>query len=263
MNQILTYIKRDGIKIFSRKILFKILVFLRLNRFLKIKLYGKYFALEDTDLTYQLFANKKYKDSEYAIYKKYITPEMVCVDVGANIGLMTLMFLGLAESGIVHSFEPSERMYKILKKNLGLNSIKNCITYNVALGRAEGNAKFDETVTDDTTFRMSATGSKSVVQKRLDTIFTDTAVIDFMKIDVEGYEMEVLLGGVETLKKTKLLFIEFITDNQESTEHSPAELIELLNKNFSVYALNSDLREVPFVYSKNQTYQTDLLCRLR
>jgi FkbM family methyltransferase len=262
MKQIISYLKRDGLSIFSRKILFKTLTALHLNSFFRIDIYNQYILLENTDLTYQLFANKKYKDREYEIYKKYITSEMVCVDVGANIGLMTLMFSQMAPSGVIHSFEPSLKLYTVLSKNIQANKLKNCILYKMALGDTDSVVRFDETVADDTTFKMSVYGNTDVEQKRLDTVFKDVQRIDFMKIDVEGYELEVLLGGTETLRKTKLLFIEFISDNQKNTNHSEKLLIETLEKYFTIYTLDDDLHEVPFVYSGEATYQTDLLCRL-
>jgi FkbM family methyltransferase len=246
-----------------KKITFKIICLLRINIFLHMTRYGSSFYLENTDLTYQIFANKAYKSWEYSIYKKYIRDGMTCVDVGANMGLMTVFMAKLAPNGAIFSFEPSQRFYKILNKNLKLNKIHNCTTYNTALGDTESVVHFDEDKSDDTTFKIDPSGKTYVQQLTLDSFFKNQSCIDFMKIDVEGYELEVLRGGTETLSKTKILFIEFISENQSSSGHIGNEMIAMLSENFTLYTLTSTGEEVLFDFDTSKTYQTDLLCKLK
>jgi FkbM family methyltransferase len=137
------------------------------------------------------------------------------VDVGANIG-----FLSLASSkivginGAVKSFEPVIDTYKILKKNVLINQISTIELFHCALGsRVE-----EVTIYPEKSNRggasilnhISKNGEKVNVRRLDDFNFIK---VNMIKIDVEGYEFEVLKGSEQTIKKHKpVLIIEYSID---------------------------------------------------
>ena len=71
--------------------------------------------------------------------------------------------------------------------------------------------------------------------KQLDRVFVKQKIIDLIKIDVEGYEEKVITGGLKTLKKTKVILIEYHKDDLY-LNYNPKEIHEkLINLNFRLY----------------------------
>ncbi|MEM7210554.1 MAG: FkbM family methyltransferase [Pseudomonadota bacterium] len=123
-------------------------------------------------------------------------------DIGANIGNHAV-FMGLI-AGIpeVTCFEPQRYVFGLLQKNLAVNGLEHFKTINSAVGSRVGGADMvlhRNTSFHGTAYRESTDGEFPVTT--LDESFPDG--IDFIKIDVEGMQMEVLGGAVETLKAHK------------------------------------------------------------
>ncbi|MEL7471048.1 MAG: FkbM family methyltransferase [Pseudomonadota bacterium] len=124
------------------------------------------------------------------------------VDVGANIGNHSV-YMGLI-AGIedITCFEPQRYVYRLLKRNLEANGLDRIKAVNAAVGSRVGGADMvlhRNTSFHGTAYRESTEGEVPVTT--LDESFPDE--VDFIKIDVEGMQMSVLEGAVETLKKSK------------------------------------------------------------
>lgn len=251
--------KRDGVSVASKKVLFKAMSTLKVGSFLTMERDGLKLGLFPTDLTYQLFANKNYKTKEHAFYKQFLQEHSVAIDVGANIGTISLTMARIAHQGKVLSFEPSKKFFEILKKNIALNKKEAVVTsYNIALGKEDGYLGFDEQKKDDTTFSFNEASLYKVKVSRLDSFTKDLASIDLLKIDVEGYEEDVLLGTTETLKKTKVVIVEFITHNLAASNKNGKEVINLLSSHFDLFYYKNEER-LPFVFQENKTYEVDIV----
>jgi FkbM family methyltransferase len=132
------------------------------------------------------------------------------VDIGANIGNHSRYFLEYLDSSFIYSFEPDSNNFEFLKSNV--NSSKS-ILHNIALGNEDkevGLLNFNDyncgqrVVVDGSGFRMM----------RLDDFsFKDIGLI---KIDVEGYEVEVLRGGELTIKNHRPVI--FMERNKEASD---------------------------------------------
>jgi FkbM family methyltransferase len=153
-------------------------------------------------LTYSIFANRKTRRGDLDIIKKYTPHGGTMIDVGGNIGSVTIpLAQHVGSDGTVHVFEPSPKFFKIICKNIALNSFSDRATaHQVALGAKADTVFLNELGPDDTTNHIAATGTK-VPQATLDSHTTKLTHIDFLKIDVEGYELEVLKGATQTLQK--------------------------------------------------------------
>ena len=140
------------------------------------------------------------------------------IDVGAHIGFYTVAFSNCFD--VVTSFEPSKFQYGFLKRNIEINSLSQCKALPVALGRRPSRAKMTVTGRTGGTNTLMELGPDfdamdqyEVQVARLDDYrFSD---VSFMKIDVEGWELEVLAGAIKTLKSSRPMILIEIWDDSE------------------------------------------------
>jgi FkbM family methyltransferase len=126
------------------------------------------------------------------------------IDIGAWCGTWSLSVGPLAKNII--AFEPDELHFQCLQKN----KLSNMTCYNVALGNKERQVGLSK---DLFTQAKHITDTGTIQMQILDSYnFTDA---DFIKIDVEGYEMEVLKGAANTLQECKYLMIELNNNSKK------------------------------------------------
>lgn len=182
-----------------------------------IKLYLPYYDKDMLSLT--IIKNNTFHENNVLnqlafAYLKKIKHRIKVVDVGANIGNHTIFFSKVCGADVV-SFEPQKNCFETLKLNCELNSV-NCECFNVAIG--EDNRKvsidqFDSLNLGGNSFSYSDTcDDDNIVCRSLDSFSFE--YIDLIKIDVEGFEIEVLKNSINTIKRHKpLIFIEVFPDN--------------------------------------------------
>lgn len=135
----------------------------------------------------------------------FLRKEDTFFDIGANVGSYTLLAAGVVGCRTV-SFEPSPITYEILTKNIQLNHLESLAhVHNAAIGSTNGHLFFTEN--EDTTNHVilqteDFEAYKKVPVKTLDEFHEFAPSI--LKIDVEGFETEVLLGGRLILSDPKL-----------------------------------------------------------
>jgi FkbM family methyltransferase len=147
-------------------------------------------------------------------FARYLRPGDVVVDVGANIGTLSLAASrSVATAGRVISAEPHPRTYRFLCGNLRLNGVRNVTARNMALGRAPGTVRFSDAWSDDQN-RVVADGAGVVVEmSTLDVLLAAQQRIHLLKIDVEGYEKMVLEGAGAVLGRTDTVYFESFRGN--------------------------------------------------
>jgi len=169
--------------------------------------------------------------------KNIITKGMNILEVGANIGYYALLETSLAgKDGHLYAMEPSPYNFDLLTKNLELNGLKNYDLYKIAAGSQEGKAKFLLSGRSNlSTFieREDLTGEEVDVDViKLDNFLNDKKV-DFIRMDVEGYELEILKGAevaLSTGNKPKYFFIEVHSELLHKKNSSAREVLEFLGK---------------------------------
>lgn len=158
---------------------------------------------------HDLYYKGTYEKGTLDFIKNYLKGEGNFLDIGANIGYMTIYGANLlAGKGKVHAVEANPDTQMILERNISHNNLTNVVIHPYGLGATSstlllykdtisqnrGAASFDES---------AVVGDKSktveVEVKMLDKIMIDDK-IKLIKIDVEGWELEVLKGGTEFLK---------------------------------------------------------------
>ena len=190
-----------------------------------------------------------YEPIETDIVKSNVKKNDIVVDVGANIGLHTLnMARIVGNTGQVFAFEPDPSNFEILKKNVKINNYKNIILEQKAVGDKHGRTTLYQSDHPGKHRIFPQTEqAKSQVQvelTNLDNYFDSdmTNKINFIKIDVEGLEFNVLKGMKNILKnskKIKILF-EFMPENTMEVGFTPIELLNYLTSNdFKLYCLST------------------------
>ncbi len=174
----------------------------------------------------------------------------VVFDIGANIGETTLNFVNhISENGIIHSFEPDENCYKKLLHNISINNFSNIRTNNFGLGNEEGAYYLaSDTHNNKGGNRVLVDSNKpdNIYIKRMDDYVKSEHItnIDLIKIDVEGFEFNVLKGAEKTIVEFRpTLFIELNDNNLKEQKSSARELILFLEKYYSIIkdALTNEL----------------------
>ena len=174
-----------------------------------------------TKLEYKLLTNPDLYDLEnFYVISHLVNDEDICFDIGANIGIYSLVLSDLVGlKGSIHSFEPVEHIRQKLLLNLTLNRAKNILVNDFALGDTSG--EFPMFQVKDGEFRQgtstlisnnnieemgeSCFKKQQVIVKTVDeyVVEKDLTRLDFIKIDVEGFEKNVIQGGRNVIKKFK------------------------------------------------------------
>lgn len=150
---------------------------------------------------------------------KYL--DKICLfDVGANIGNYTILLKKIfGARAQIHSFEPSHKTYQKLQSNLGNMSGVNL--YNFGLGNQDGQLTLFSNADESGLasvykrkldhFNIHLSQEEKIQMKTLDAFCAEQKItrINFLKLDVEGHEMQVLQGGQNMIKAGAIDFIQF------------------------------------------------------
>jgi FkbM family methyltransferase len=139
---------------------------------------------------------------EMLAWRRVLGPGDIFIDVGSNIGTYTIW---AAEQGAdVIALEPAQDTFELLKGNIALNGYR-VEAIQAAAGAASGTARF--TSGRDCGNRLDPAGSVEVPVVTLDAIIGDRTVAG-LKIDVEGFELDVLLGCGRALSEQRIMLIQ-------------------------------------------------------
>jgi len=202
---------------------------------------------------------------------------MSIIDIGANIGYFTLLAAGIVGvTGNVYAFEPEPQNYSLLARNVRLNGFTNVRLYQKAVSRCSGkmNLNLGSQSGTHSLFSVKETTSKTIMIDLigLDEIFIGTNNrIDVIKVDVQGAEMDVLMGMQNIIKGNRhlRLFTEFEPDLAHSGFSLKEYWIRLIESGFKyIYLINEQEQRLElsdFQYSVNfctekQVASVNLLC---
>jgi FkbM family methyltransferase len=143
------------------------------------------------------------------------------LDIGANIGVYSIIFSKLIDNtNKIYAFEPQEKIYNCLVNNIYNNECTNVLPFNLALSNINTtylmNADYSHK-DNFGAFRICSEGTLSINSKIGDEL--ELTNVGFIKIDVEGHELEVLHGLSNTIKRDlPLLSIEIHESSPTSNE---------------------------------------------
>jgi FkbM family methyltransferase len=170
-----------------------------------------------------------YEHKKRLVFEKTIRRNSILFDIGAHVGYYTLLSsLLVGEGGKVYSFEPLSRNLKFLHAHLRLNGIQNVEVIEAAVGDQDGVSLFKE---GDTSAKGSLRpdGTIGVKTLSLDSCIAKGSLPspDFMKIDVEGGEMDVLRGARRCLSDARPTI--FLATHGKEIHRNCCELLSSFN----------------------------------
>lgn len=183
--------------------------------------YGKMMVHKlDRYLSKSFIEYGEFSEGEVEVFKQIITKDHVVIDCGANIGAHTVLFSQLAKT--VYAFEPQRNIFHILCGNVALNELYNVNCYNIACGDG-GEVPYQDI--DMGQINNMGAGSLLDIQsdKTIPTLRLDIPC-HFLKIDVEGMELQVLQGAQAMIRECHpVIYLE--NDRPDKSK----QLIEFIN----------------------------------
>ncbi|MFA5136543.1 MAG: FkbM family methyltransferase [Patescibacteria group bacterium] len=164
--------------------------------------------------------SKLFDYSEMTYLLKKLKPEDTFIDVGANIGVYTLLASSVITKGMIHAFEPYGQSQKRLLENLRLNDIANVQVVEKIVSDKTGYEYLGIEKESEINHIIYSHDDKKI---KISSITLDDYIfrnkinkISILKIDVEGAEMKVLKGGEESIRKGKIkkILLELNRNNQ-------------------------------------------------
>jgi FkbM family methyltransferase len=172
------------------------------------------------DLSLCLYAGGSFEPNEFTFLRAVLEPGMVLFDGGANDGLYSLYAARrVTPSGVVLAAEPSTREFGRLQANIAVNAVANIRELKVALGGqsgsatlaiAEGGHEGQNTIGSHVSNPTVRTAAHETVElQTIDAIVDEQGLkrLDFVKLDVEGSEVEALNGAVKTISRFQPLML--------------------------------------------------------
>ncbi|MBC7485284.1 MAG: FkbM family methyltransferase [Cytophagaceae bacterium] len=197
-------------------------------------------------IDWNVFFFGQYEKETNDLLFEYIKPGQVILEAGANNGTETVLLSRLVgPNGKVLAFEPVEHIYQTLQLNLSINHCTNVQTEQKALGESDGQlhfnvlsedfcnqgmaSKYDETSADAKVLVQQTSIDSWVVKNNIRTV-------DFIKMDIQGAEIELLKGAKHTIEKSKPLIFTEATEDFLSIEKLFDALTDL---GYAVYFISS------------------------
>ena len=185
--------------------------------------------------------NRIYETVETSLVKQSVKPEMVIIDIGANIGYFTTLFSKLAYKGKVIAFEPDMTNFKILEKNCRVNKCTNVQLFNNAVGSETCTRRLYISSENHGDHRLYPVDdqreSVEVETIDIDSHLKSEEAIDFIKMDIQGFEMEALLGMKQTISiYFPTLLLELWPSALLKNKTNPLDLMNyLIDLQYSIY----------------------------
>jgi FkbM family methyltransferase len=191
---------------------------------------------------------KSFDPIELTLIRKIINQSFTVLDIGANIGWSSASFSKMNPKVVVHAFEPIPYTFDYLKRHVALNQCDNVQLNNFALSDSEGSAEFywgqDETGSSSMK-NIQERSHAQIVKCKLKTLDSYCKLhnleVDFIKCDVEGAELSVFKGALDTLKTSKpVIFTEMLRKWSAKFGYHPNDIIDLLRPlGYQAYAFES------------------------
>ena len=179
---------------------------------------------------------------EMAVWQERLSPGDLFLDVGANVGTYTVFAASLGAT--VVAFEPAHDTVELLRENVALNGYDDVEVVEAAAGAAASTVQFTSGL--DSVNRVDDHGGASVTMVTLDSIIGDRTVAG-MKVDVEGFEIDVLRGASRALAdhRIELMQLEWNDASVEAVGSDRAPVAELLaSHGYALYRPDADGRLV-------------------
>lgn len=203
---------------------------------------ARYVGRLDSFLDWCVYFYGAFEKQELYLLRDLLTgqPGAVFVDVGANVGQHTLFMA--AHCATVHAFEPLESVRRRLEQKIQSNGCRNVVVHDVALGAADEKRMFfapQGANTGTGSFLRSRAVDNNAPAGALRIVEGDRYLagvgvgrVDLLKIDVEGFEIEVLKGLAGTLRRSRPHVLVEVSEETWSTLGRPERLLSFFPEGY-------------------------------
>jgi len=177
-----------------------------------LKIFRRTFEISgDDDYLYEI--GEEFEPDTVSLLRLLCGEDSRVLDIGANIGMTAIALAQICPRGQIAAIEPIPRTFQYLQQNASRAGAHNLKLFNFALGSVDGSVLMQghpsnfscSFVADNYTIPAPDHFARQVSVKRLDDIFSELSLdrLDVMKVDVEGFELEVFAGAREILNTYK------------------------------------------------------------
>jgi len=169
---------------------------------------------DDPGIGTQLLRRASREPEQKYLIESTLRPGMVALDLGANVGYYTVMMAKLVgANGHIHAVEPFPENFRLLAENVRRNGLGNVSVENIAIGTEDGEAQLqiarksnwhslhvprpNPSVPWQAKYARPMVGSISVQTRSLPTYLSNKGPIDLLRMDLEGYEVEILTSVLQ------------------------------------------------------------------
>ena len=176
----------------------------------------KFYILDNCIISNYIKNNQIWEEHMHNIFKQYVNKDSIVIECGCHIGTHAIPLASLCKT--FYGFEPMPNTYNILNKNMKLNNITNSIIFKKGVADKEGISHYcwiPENNPGGSGLNNNPMGKPNWISLTNQNIEVELTTIDllqldkldFMKIDVEGYETLVINGAINTIQKCKPVII--------------------------------------------------------
>ncbi len=180
------------------------------------------------------------------------------IDCGANIGLATIYLKKKFPNAEIIAFEPDPKIFTVLEKNIKSSNTSESVTcIQACLTKTEGNVTFYSDGADGGSMSTPKNDSTSINVRALRLKNFIDKPVDFLKIDIEGAEHEVLVDTIDKLHLVKNIFVEYhsFTDSEQKFD----DILKILRlTGFRYYIEHIGIRSEKPYFSRNSDHNMDL-----
>lgn len=230
------------------------------------------------DIGHEIYYYGEYEPKTLWFLKNFIIEGDVFLDIGAYIGdISCIASKYVGKKGIVYAFEPVPHHYKTFLNNINLNNINNIIIYNIALSDKKGKSYIYIRDIDNR-------GADSLVQTNkdiktnilveidtIDSLLKSKKILipDILKIDVEGFELNVLKGSYKLLKEYAPILIVEYNEYIPQKEGKPKDILSYIKNihDYKIYIIKpyklNQFKLIPIMNDYNIPKYCNIYCLLQ
>ncbi len=211
-----------------------------------------------------LWTHEEKEKDEEVFLESFLKAGDTFIDCGAHIGTLTITASKLVgDKGKVYSYEAHPRTFTYLERNVKENHCSNVILKNIAIGGSSGIVTFSDYYASDLN-AVEKGGRHAVAMTTLDEDLTEVAVINLLKLDIEGCELPALTGATETLGRTQVIYFESATTSFSRFGYSLQDMVRTLKESgFDCYRMSGAdiLQKIDSDYETKVRYENILAAR--
>jgi FkbM family methyltransferase len=207
------------------------------------------YTTADNYIEWSILSNGTYEDEIGKLIKISLTAGDTAIDIGSNIGLQSLrMSSCVGPAGKVYAFEPLNYLQEKFNRNMALNKAKNVTLFPFALSDQQNELDLIVNKNQWNQGAFSLSNKETGTEKQRVTVkvadeMPEIQMLDkvaLIKIDVEGFEFQVLRGLKQTLQKHQpRIIFEYDSNYWKDTGQSIADCYEfLLSLNYTIYQIS-------------------------